>query len=230
MRMTKAPTTALALLLAALLLAPSAPAQGSKPRIALDDFLDRLPARVADQDGTPGDMVNFVLIGSREQVVAALEAAGWQQVDRSASEAILTAILVTLDKKVYVTLPMSELFLFNRAQDFGFARGEPIRVVAERHHFRLWEAPWLTEDGQTIWLGAGTYDAGFEEHQRTGEITHKIDPEVDNERDYIASTLRAAGCVAGFGYGAPPDPIRKSTTAHGGPFRSDGRIALLLLK
>jgi len=223
-------TKAVTLLLAALLAALPAPAQGGKPRIALDDFLARLPSRVADKDGTPGDMVNFVLVGSREQVLQALEAAGWQQVDRTTSEAILSAILVTLDKKVYVTLPMSELFLFDRPQDFGYARGDPIRVVAERHHFRLWEAPWKTDDGQDIWLGAGTYDAGFEEHQRTGDITHKIDPEVDNERDYIAATLRAAGRVAGFGYGAPPDPIRESTTAHGGAFRSDGRIALLLLK
>ncbi len=224
---TKAAT---ALLLAALLLAPAAPAQGRKKRLTLDEFASQLPTRVADRDGTPGDMVNFVLIGSREQVLAALEAAGWQPVDRSTSEAILTAILVTLDKKVYVSLPMSELFLFDRAQDFGYARGDPIRVVAERHHFRLWEAPWQTDDGQDIWLGAGTYDAGFEEHQRSGDITHKIDPEVDKERDYIAATLRAAGRVAGFGYARPPQPIRESTTAHGGPFRSDGRIALLLLK
>ncbi|MCI0439770.1 MAG: LssY C-terminal domain-containing protein, partial [Chloroflexi bacterium] len=157
-------TTTATLLLVALLLAQATPAQGGKARLTLDDFASRLPTRVTDHEGTPGDMVNFVLIGSREQVIAALEAAGWEPVDRSTSEAILTAILVTLDKKVYVTLPMSELFLFDRAQDFGYARGDPIRVVAERHHFRLWEAPWQTEDGQDIWLGAGTYDAGLEEH------------------------------------------------------------------
>jgi hypothetical protein len=229
-RATQAATLLLAVLLATLLLVPAVPAQSGKPRLTLDDFASLVPTRVADKEGTPGDMVNFVLVGSREQVVAALEAAGWQPVDRTTTEAILAAILVTLDKKVYVTLPMSELFLFDRAQDFGYARGDPIRVVAERHHFRLWEAPWQTEDGQTIWLGAGTYDAGFEEHQRTGSITHKIDPEVDKERDFIAATLRAAGRVAGFGYASPPQPVRDATTAHGGPFRSDGRIALLLLK
>jgi hypothetical protein len=228
--MRSATTKTATLLLAALLLAPAVPGQTGKPRLTLDDFASLVPTRVADKEGAPGDMVNFVLVGSREQVVAALEAAGWQPVDRTTTEAILAAILVTLDKKVYVTLPMSELFLFDRAQDFGYARGDPIRVVAERHHFRLWEAPWQTEDGQDIWLGAGTYDAGFEEHQRTGSITHKIDPEVDKERDFIAATLRAAGRVAGFGYASPLHPVRDATTAHGGPFRSDGRIALLLLK
>jgi hypothetical protein len=228
--MRRRTTKTAALLLAALVLAPAATAQGGKPRLTLDDFASLVPTRVTDRDGTPGDMVNFVLIGSREQVLQALEAASWQPVDRSTSEAIVSAILVTLDKKVYVTLPMSELFLFDRPQDFGYARADPVRVVAERHHFRLWEAPWQTEDGQDIWLGAGTYDAGFEEDRRNGDITHKIDPEVDKERDYIAATLRAAGRVAGFGYAAPPQPVREAATAHGGPFRSDGRIALLLLK
>lgn len=228
--MERLTTQAAALLLAALLLASPAPAQSGKPRISLEEFLRQVPTRIADKDGTPGDMVNFVLVGSREQVQKALAAAGWQEVDRTHAEAALRAILVTLDKQVYVTLPMSELFLFGRAQDFGYARADPIRVVAERHHFRLWEAPWQTTEGDDIWLGAGTYDAGFEEHRRTGDITHKIDPEVDKERDFIAETLKYAGRLAGLGYASPPQPIREATTAHGGPYRSDGRLAILILK
>ncbi|HXE75244.1 MAG TPA: LssY C-terminal domain-containing protein [Candidatus Xenobia bacterium] len=219
--------------LAALLLVGSAAAgtpKSRKERLSLDEFLRKVPTRVQDKDGHLGDMVNFVLVGSREQVQKALAEAGWQEVDRNSTEAALRAILVTLEKKVYVTMPMSELFLFGRPQDFGYALADPIRVVAERHHFRLWETPWQTEDSQDIWLGAGTYDAGFEEHNRTGDITHKIDPEVDKERDFIAETVRRTGRVAGLGYALPPQPIREATTAHGGAYRSDGRLVILLLK
>ncbi len=217
----------------ALLLISSAAAEAPKSRkerLSLEEFLRRMPTRVQDKDGTPGDMVNFVFIGSRDQVQKSLAAAGWQEVDRDHTQAALRAILVTLEKKVYVTMPMSDLYLFGRAQDFGYAQADPIRVVAERHHFRLWETPWQTEDGQDIWLGAGTYDAGFEEHKRTGDITHKIDPEVDKERDFIAGTVRHAGRAAGVGYGRPSKPIREATTAHGGQYRSDGRLVILLLK
>ncbi|HSC77129.1 MAG TPA: LssY C-terminal domain-containing protein [Candidatus Acidoferrales bacterium] len=223
----------LAVGLAALLLVGSASAEapkGRKERVSLEELLRKMPTRVQDKDGHQGDMVNFVLVGSREQVQKTLAAAGWQEVDRNSTEAAIRAILITLEKKVYVTMPMSELFLFGRAQDFGYAQADPIRVVAERHHFRLWETPWQTEDGQDIWLGAGTFDAGFEEHKRTGDITHKIDPEVDKERDHIAGTLRQAGRVAGIGYGRPSQPIREATTAHGGEYRSDGRLAIILLK
>jgi hypothetical protein len=107
---------------------------------------------------------------------------------------------------------------------------EPIRVVAQRHHFRLWRAPWKTDDGRDLWIGAGTHDIGFEEDKRTGKITHKIDPEVDKERDFIAQSLVEAGRVAGRGTVLPPAPVREAKTAHGGQFRSDGRVLVIFLK
>ena len=203
---------------------------GEKQTVSLEEFIRRLPGRVADKDGTPGDMVNFVLVGSRAQIGKALGAADWKQVDRTAAEAAVRILASILDKRAYTELPMSELFLFGRAQDFGFARAEPVAVAAERHHFRLWESPWQTSDGEDIWIGAGTHDIGFEEDQRNGEITHKIDPEVDNERDFIGQTLAQAGRVAGLGYLRVPTPLREAATAHGGAFRSDGRVLVIVLK
>ena len=207
-----------------------ASAKEKKEKVTLAEFTRRLPARVQDRDSTPGDMLNFVLVGSRSRVEKALATAGWKQVDRTKAEAAVRAILSTMRKKPYTELPMSELFLFGRAQDYGYARAEPLKVVAARHHFRLWKSPWETSSGEEIWLGAGTHDIGFEENRRTGEITHKIDPEVDKERDFIAQTLQDAGQVAGLGYVLPAQPVRQATTAHGAPFHSDGRVLVIVLK
>lgn len=204
------------------------PARAKEP-LSLPAFIQRLPTRVADKQGDPGDMVNFVLVGSRDQVVKALDDAGWKQVDRSTAEAAVRAVLSSIQKKVYLELPMSELFLFGRPQDFGYAHAVPIQVVAERHHFRLWEAPWQTPDGQSIWIGAGTHDVGFERDKRSGDITHKIDPAVDDERDFIGGTLREAGAVAGWGYLRLPNPVREASTATGGSFHSDGRVLVMIL-
>lgn len=215
------------LLLAALLLATPVAA---KEKLKLKEFIQRLPTRVEDKDGTPGDMVNLVVVGSRAQMEKALAAAGWKAVDRTATEAAVRAVISILNKQVYTELPMSELYLFDRPQDYGYARGEPVRVVAERHHFRLWKSPWETTEGDDIWVGAGTYDAGFEEDQRTGDITHKIDPEVDKERDFIGGTLKETGRLAGLAYLRLPEPVREATTAHGGPYRSDGRVLVVVLK
>jgi hypothetical protein len=186
---------------------------GEKDRIALNDFLHQLPRRVQDADGTPGDMVNLILLGSREQVEAATAAAEWKQADRTATEAAIRATISVL-----------------RPQDYGFARAQPIKVIAERHHFRLWETAWETDDGETIWIGAGTFDVGFEKDRRTGNITHRIDPDIDKERDFIGETLDAAGRVLGRAYLMPLDPVRQATTAHGGAYHSDGRVLVILLK
>jgi hypothetical protein len=203
---------------------------GEKDRIALNDFLHQLPRRVQDADSTPGDMVNLILLGSREQVEAATAAAEWKQADRTATEAAIRATISVLEKKVYTEMPMSELYLFDRPQDYGFARAQPIKVIAERHHFRLWETAWETDDGETIWIGAGTFDVGFEKDRRTGNITHRIDPDIDKERDFIGETLDAAGRVLGRAYLMPLDPVRQATTAHGGAYHSDGRVLVILLK
>ena len=212
------------------LLASATPMASAKDKLSLPEFIKRLPTRVADKQGTPGDMVNFVLVGSQEQIEKALKAAGWKEVDRTPTEAAVRIVESILNKRAYTELPMSELFLFGRAQDFGYARADPVAVVAERHHFRLWKSPWKTTSGDTIWIGAGTHDIGFEEDRRTGDITHRIDPEVDKEREFIAATLREAGRVAGFGYLRLPAPVREANTATGGPYRSDGRVLVVILK
>ena len=218
------------LLLAVVMWAAPLTAAEGKEKLTLTEFLQRLPTRVQDRDGTPGDMVNFVLVGSRQQVEAAFQAAGWKPVDRTPTEAALRILISILQKQVYVELPISELFLFERPQDYGYARADPLMVAIERHHFRLWESPWQTPDGEDIWIGAGTHDIGLEEDKRTGDLTHKIDPDVDQERDFIGITLYETGRVAGLGYLRLPEPVREATTAHGGPYYSDGRVLVIVLK
>ena len=130
--------------------------------------VDGLRRRVNDQFNNLGDMVNFVIVGSAQQVQSAFEAAGWRVADKSVEEAVINVVLVTYQKKDYLQMPMSTLYLFNRAQDFGYEQAEAYSVVASRHHFRLWKAP-FTWNGQLVWVGAGTHDIGFEKDQRNGK-------------------------------------------------------------
>jgi hypothetical protein len=184
---------------------------------------------VQDAAGTAGDRVNFVLIGSKERVEEAYKAAGWVVVDKDTRAAVLQGILGTLSRQAYVTMPMSELILFGRTQDYGYAQGDPLRVVAARHHFRLWKAPFELES-QTIWAGAGTHDIGFDTDQRNGKLTHKIDPDTDQERDYIADSLKSAGFVVKTEYMTAKDTVKEAKTAHGEEFHSDGRTLVIYLR
>ncbi len=191
-------------------------------------LLDSIPRRVNDADGNPGDRVNFIIVGSQDQVQGALKSAGWVTVDRSNKDAIMRGLLSTFSKEAYTTLPMSELQLFGRAQDFGYAQADPLRVVASRHHFRIWKAPFKF-NGMEVWAGAGTHDIGFDRDQRNNGITHKIDPATDGERDYIRDSLTQTGMVVKSEYLTPTDPVTSAKTATGSGFTSDGRTLLVYL-
>jgi LssY C-terminus len=204
--------------------AVDAPIPGITP-----DLLKKIPRRVADKAGNPGDMVNFLIIGSEENLREAFKDAGWVLVDKTESDAVLHGILATLSKQAYLEMPMSELYLFGRSQDFGFAHAEPISVVASRNHLRIWKAPFAV-DGQTFWVGAATHDTGFEKDQRNGNVTHKIDPDIDKEREYLGETLNGTGIVTQLSHVVPPDPLKGAKTATGGTFHSDGRILVMVLK
>lgn len=191
--------------------------------------LDSLPRRVNDQFQNLGDMVNFVIVGSQKDVQAALEAATWHIADIGNQNAVVNAILQTYEKKDYLTMPMSTLFLFGRKQDFGYELAEPIAMVASRHHFRIWKAP-FTWKGSEVWVGAGTHDIGFAKDQRNGSVTHKIDPAVDGERDNIGSSLQKANKAKTLSYYLPPNPVQDARNATGDGYRSDGRLLVIFLQ
>jgi hypothetical protein len=197
--------------------------------VGLQKDIDSLPRRVNDQFNNQGDMVNFILVGSQQQVQNALEAASWRVADTDNREAVLKAALQTYEKNDYLQMPMSQLYLFGRKQDFGYELAQAYSVVASRHHFRIWKAP-SAWNGQTLWAGAGTHDIGFEKDQRNGSVTHKIDPAVDGERDNIGQTLQQAGKVKSLSYYLPPDPVQGAKNATGGGYRSDGRILVIVLQ
>lgn len=193
-----------------------------------DALFAKIPRRVGDKEGNPGDMVNFLILGSDEEMQKVFTTAGWVHVDADVKAAILAGALASLEKESYVTMPMSQLYLFGRPQDYGWAHAEPIKVVASRNHLRVWKAP-FTVDGQTLWVGAATHDVGFEKDQRNNGLTHKIDPDVDLERDYVEKTLCSTGLVAEVTHFLPKNPLQEAKTATGGSFHSNGQVLVLKL-
>jgi hypothetical protein len=192
------------------------------------DLLDSIPRRVSDKQGNPGDMVNILIVGTKDQVVHVFTTAGWLRVDSDVQSTVIAGLIDTIQKKDYLTMPMSTLYLFNRPQDYGFAHAEPVRVAMSRNHLRVWQSSHSIAD-RPVWCVAATHDIGFERDERNNGITHKIDPEIDKEREYVNDTLSGTGLVVAREHIAPPDPLTEARTATGGTFRSDGRILVLVL-
>jgi hypothetical protein len=204
------------------------PPETAMPAITAS-LLDSIPRRVADQNQSPGDMVNILIVGTEEEMVKAFTTAAWVHVDKSVESTVLSGLMETFEKKDYLTMPMSTLYLFDRQQDYGFAHAEPVRVFMSRNHLRVWKSPYQV-NGRPLWCVAATHDIGFERDQRNNGVTHKIDPAIDGEREYVNQTLSGTGLVAARGHVVPAHPVTEAKTATGGGFHSDGRILVLVLK
>ena len=191
-------------------------------------LLSKIPRRVTDKQEHPGDMVNFLILGSEPAMQQVFTAAGWVKVDADVQDAILHGLLESISKESYVTMPMSQLYLFGRPQDYGWAHAEPINVVKTRNHLRIWKAPFPVHE-EALWVGAATHDIGLERDQRNNGITHKIDPDIDLERDYVEKTLSATGLVSEIAYFLPDHPLKEATTATGGSFHSNGKVLVMKL-
>ena len=186
-----------------------------------NDLFAKIPRRIADKQGNPGDMVNFLIIGNEDAMKKVFTTAGWVKVDADGA-------IASFSKESYLTMPMSQLYLFGRPQDYGWAHAEPISVVASRNHLRIWKAS-FTVNGQMLWVGAATHDVGFERDQRNNGLTHKIDPDIDLERDYLEKTLSSTGLVSELTHFLPKNPMQEAKTATGGSFHSNGQVLVLKL-
>jgi hypothetical protein len=188
----------------------------------------KIPRRISDKDGNPGDMVNFLILGDENAMKKVFTTAGWVKVDANVQATILEGAIASFSKESYLTMPMSPLYLFGRPQDYGWAHAEPIKVVASRNHLRVWKAP-FTVNGQMLWVGAATHDIGFEKDQRNNGLTHKIDPDIDHEREYVEKTLCSTGLVSEVSHFLPQNPLKEAKTATGGSFHSTGQVLILKL-
>jgi len=195
----------------------------------IDNHLfSNIPRRVGDKEGNAGDMVNFLILGSEEAMQRVFTNAGWVKVDADVKATVLHGLIESLSKESYLTMPMSQLYLFTRPQDYGWAHAEPISVVRSRNHLRMWKAPFPV-NGETLWVGAATHDIGFERDQRNNGVTHKIDPDIDLEREYVEKTLSSTGLVTEITHFLPDKPMREAKTATGGTFHSNGQVLILKL-
>lgn len=155
---------------------------------------DYFIGRSRTTDGLLGDPINVAVRGSQEQLESAMVAAGWTKADEIGLRSSWRIVLSTLTGRSYHEAPVSTLTLFGRQQDFAYQQ-EVANSPAKRHHVRFWRCPegWLLPGGHQVdWLAAGTFDRSVGLSLFTFQITHKIDENIDIERDYIVRTLTEA--------------------------------------
>jgi len=168
-----------------------------------------------------GDPVNLVLIGKAEDVYYAFIRAGWDATETVNKASTWKTMRSFIGGGEYRYSPVSALYVFDRPQDVAFQKARS--NIHERNHLRLWLSN-MRYEGKSVWLGQISRDIGVRFTTKT-ITTHKIDPDVDETREFLlenlvySQTLQKIAYVGGVGE-APIDQPRHNLT--GDPYFTDG--------
>jgi hypothetical protein len=179
-------------------------------------------------DGIPGDPINVGLVGSKDDVLCAMNAAGWYPADPITLRSSLAIVGSVLLDRPYHEAPVSNLYYQNKREDLAFEK--PVGTSADRrHHVRFWKVIEHGEEGRVVWLGAVTFDRGVGLSHRDAKITHHIMPDIDADRDLLTADLKSAHVVTSIYEITGVGPTLHGRNGEGDPYSTDGEIEISVL-
>lgn len=194
----------------------------------LDQAMQEGPHLTHTGTGLPGDPLNIALVGSEQEILRSMAAAGWYPADALTFRSSVKISIDTVFKKPDDEAPVSSLYLFGRKEDLAFEK--PVGdSPKQRHHVRFWKTE-KTVDGTPVWIGSAAFDVGVELSRTTGQVTHHISADVDAERDLILADLSKAGRIQSTQWIAGFQQPAEGKNGGGDPWHSDGRLAVADLK
>jgi len=206
-----------------------------------------LPLYCVTPDGFASDPLNVGLIGTRRQLITAMEKIGWHMADPHTPRYLVRFVASTLLNIPYLNAPVSSLYLFGRKQDLAFEK--PITGdLGARHHVRFWATTFDQTDDLTfrrihwhhrsrhvqgdnlLWVGAASLDSGISFVRHNFQVTHMIAPDTDAERELILNDLKKAKFINKIDGVKLGNPYRLVNRVWRGYLKTDGRMRVGKLK
>ena len=195
----------------------------------LVEGLEALPCCVTDKKGQDyGDPLNIAFVGDIQDLYYSLMRAGWDETETIYGASMWKTAMSAVAGSEYRYSPVSALYVYGRAQDAAMQRARS--SINERNHLRIWLTPMRYED-KPVWIGQISRDIGVRFTKKT-ITTHKIDPDVDETREFLiedmaySQGLAKIGYVRGVGEASFDEPRGNLT---GDPYFTDGLRAVMWL-
>jgi hypothetical protein len=194
----------------------------------LEPVISEIPERAyTPVKNRPSDLVNVMFIGSREEIDTAFAAAGWTEARPTSLRTRVDGVRAVAEGHGFRAAPMSPLLVNDVTADMSWQKG--LNDLSKRHHIRIWRQS-ETVDGQEVWVGAATRDVDFA-YLRPGHrtVTHKIEQDIDQERDKVAHDLQFTSCANAVDWRERSNIPRGTSNATGDPISTDARLAIIRL-
>lgn len=184
-----------------------------------------LPKYSEDLTGKKDEPISFIIIAKNDkQLIDDLKQAGWNLAERQNLKSILKLIEAYIFNQNYSTAPMTPSFWNTQVHNFGFEKPTATENIKERHHARFWKTNFVNPGGKQIYLGTASLDEGL----KKSIIIHKINPNIDTEREQLFNDLKNARVIDNFTKQQFVEPLLGTNFA-GDLFFTDGEIYILYL-
>jgi hypothetical protein len=192
----------------------------------LQQMVATAPVRTYTPDKKPSDLTNLMFIGSEKEVIRAFQEAQWFEADTLNAGSALKAMQATMRQSGYTGAPVSQLRLNDRPPDLVFQKS--LNTFAKRHHIRIWKLA-KKYNGREMWVGAATHDIATSNSRGGTKWSHRIDPHIDRERDWIESDLLFVGTATAYADVDRPAAPRQAANATGDAIVTDGKMSVVEL-
>jgi hypothetical protein len=192
----------------------------------LDHLVRSAPMRTTATNEVPSDPTNLIFIGSEKELLSAFSEAGWLQANDLNVKSALKTATATLRQTGYSEAPMSTLLLQGKPPDLEFQKS--LNTFAKRHHLRLWQLK-SSYQGRPVWVGAATHDIATSNERAGTKWSHRIDPHIDRERDWVVSDLLFIGSAASYVDVTRPNAPTRLGNATGDAILTDGKMSVVEL-
>ena len=192
----------------------------------LEQLARNAPMRTTATNQVPSDPTNLMVIGSEKEVVSAFREAGWIEASDLNVKSALKTATATLRQTGYSEAPMSTLLLQGKPPNLVFQKS--LNTFAKRHHLRIWRLK-STYKGRAVWVSAATHDIATSNERGGTKWSHRIDPHIDRERDWVISDLLFIGSGASYANVSRPKAPKKLENATGDDILTDGEMSVVEL-
>jgi membrane protein DedA with SNARE-associated domain/membrane-associated phospholipid phosphatase len=172
--------------------------------------------------GTALEPINVIVVAKNlADLETAMGQAGWVQARKPGLASLSQAAWAALTNRPDDNAPVTPYFWYGVPNKVSFQRPTKDNSLRKRHHVRFWQTRFLTPEGNRIFVGAASFDDGFD---RT--LLHHIDPNIDAERDILAKDLQQAGLSVRVEF-LQVSPPHMGESVAGDPWFTDGKAAIV---
>jgi hypothetical protein len=195
-------------------------------KVINQSLVGQLPKYCTTAGGEKIEPINLILLADETDITASFRAAGWLVADRHSPRTTFKGFWAMVFNIPYPRGPFTPLFVEGKPQAFSYEKPHPHRSFRYRHHMRIWPSTHLVGQ-RRIWVAAASNEIGLRLTARPMFVFHRLDPDLDAERDTIAADLLAVGAssIGSFQVTAGGD----YATAFAEPYRTDGQAVAMEL-